>query len=200
MQHVPPAQDTLPSSRTLLRSTLVAMAIAATLLVTVVLPAEYAVDPLGTGRVLGLTEMGQIKMELAQEARETAAVERALAAGEADPRLAADAAQKWRDSMTVTLAPGKGIELKLSMRKDQKAAYQWQADTAEVTYNLHGEPPNPPKGFSHSYKRGMSRGEQGEVVAAFDGIHGWFWRNRSEGAVRITLRTRGEYQELKQIM
>ena len=101
--------------------------------------------------------------------------------------------------MSVTLAPGGSIELKLSMRKDQKATYEWRADSAEVYYNLHGEPPNPPKGFSHGYAKGTSRGEQGAVVAAFDGIHGWFWRNRSEQTVHITLKTSGEYQELKQI-
>jgi hypothetical protein len=201
MQQVNHMPDTLPSSRTLARSTLIAMAVAGALLVTVVLPAEYGVDPTGVGRVLGLTEMGQIKMELVREAEETAAVEAALAAGKPDPRLAAAAEQqkKWRDSMTVTLEPGKGVELKLSMTKDQKATYEWRADSAEVSYNAHGEPPNPPKGFSHSYGRGASKGEQGELVAAFDGIHGWFWRNRSERPVRITLKTAGQYQELKRM-
>jgi threonine/homoserine efflux transporter RhtA len=51
----------LPSSQTLLRSTLIALAVAGTLLVTVVLPAESAIDPTGMGRVmLGLTQMGQM--------------------------------------------------------------------------------------------------------------------------------------------
>ena len=39
------------------------------LLVTVVLlPAEYGVDPTRVGSLLGLTEMGRIKMKLAEEA------------------------------------------------------------------------------------------------------------------------------------
>lgn len=193
--------DILPTSRTLVRSTLIAVAVAAVLLVTVVLPAEYGVDPMGVGRVLGLTQMGQIKMQLAREAEEGAALEATLATGKPDPRLAAAEGQpkQWRDSMTVTLAPGEGVELKLSMTKDQKATYEWRADSADVGYNAHGEPPNPPKGFSHSYGRGMSRGEQGELVAAFDGSHGWFWRNSSEKPVRITLSTSGQYQELKRM-
>lgn len=194
--HVP---DTIPSARTLVRSTLIALSVAAALLVSVVMPAEYGIDPLGTGRMLGLTEMGTIKMALIAEEKETAAVEAALAAGQPDPRLAATAAPKWRDSMTVTLAPNAGVELKLEMTKNQKATYEWRADSADLNYNLHGEPPNPPKGFSHSYGRGASRGEQGEVVAAFDGVHGWYWRNRSTGVVRLTLRTSGEYQELKRM-
>ncbi|HEU0076657.1 MAG TPA: hypothetical protein VFQ76_03350, partial [Longimicrobiaceae bacterium] len=55
-----PPKNELPSSRALLRSTAIAAATAAVLLVTVVLPAEYGVDPTGVGRVLGLTEMGEI--------------------------------------------------------------------------------------------------------------------------------------------
>ncbi|MEQ1691791.1 MAG: transmembrane anchor protein [Gemmatimonas sp.] len=202
MPHVTDAPDVQPSSRTLLRSTLVAFVVAGTLLATVVLPAEYGVDPTGIGRVLGLTEMGRIKMALAREAVEADAAEKAAGSGAPDPRTAAIAsvaAPGWRDSMTVTLAPGKGIELKLAMRAEQRATYEWRASSPEVTYNAHGEPPNPPKGFSHSYARGISDGEQGDMVAAFDGMHGWFWRNRSAGTVTITLKTRGEYQELREM-
>lgn len=165
--HVP---DALPSSRTLARSAVLAIAVAGVLLVSVVLPAEYGIDPLGTGRMLGLTEMGTIKMALIAEEKETAAVEAALVAGQPDPRLAATAAPKWRDSMTVTLAPNAGVELKLEMRKNQKALYEWRADSADLNFNLHGEPPNPPKGFSHSYGRGASlvgSGVTSVALAAF---------------------------------
>jgi len=202
MHQITPAPDMLPSSRTLLRSTFAALVVAATLLVTVVLPAEYAVDPTGIGRVLGLTEMGRIKMALARETQEALAVEQALVPGAADPRgvlHVVTPGAEWRDSMTVTLAPGKGIELKLAMRANQRATYAWRASSPDVTYNAHGEPPNAPKGFSHSYARGISGGEQGDLVAAFDGLHGWFWRNRSDGIVTITLTTRGEYQDLREI-
>ena len=47
----------LPSTGRLLRSTAIAAAVAAGLLVTVVLPAEYAIDPTGVGRLLGLTQI-----------------------------------------------------------------------------------------------------------------------------------------------
>lgn len=192
----------LPSTRALMRSTLVAVMIAGVLLVGVVLPAEYGVDPVGIGRVLGLTEMGRIKMELAREADGTDAVASSIVSDGSGARVAAvgdDSGPAWRDSVTVALAPGKGIEVKLLMTKGQQAVYLWRADSADVSYNAHGEPPNPPKGFAHGYGRGVSRGASGDLVAAFDGIHGWFWRNRSEHTVRITLLTRGEYQELQEI-
>ena len=63
-----PSRAELPSTARLLRSTAIAACIAAALLVTVVLPAEYNIDPTGIGRVLGLTEMGEIKTQLAREA------------------------------------------------------------------------------------------------------------------------------------
>ena len=65
-----PAPEELPSSAQLLRSTIIAFIAAIVILVTVVLPAEYAIDPTGAGRVLGLTEMGEIKESLAKEADE----------------------------------------------------------------------------------------------------------------------------------
>jgi hypothetical protein len=70
------------SPRRLLRSTLIALAVAALLLVTVVLPAEYGIDPTGVGRVLGLTRMGEIKTRLAREAAADAAADAAAAAAD----------------------------------------------------------------------------------------------------------------------
>jgi hypothetical protein len=49
-----PTRAELPTSAQLIRSTLIAAGIAAALLVTVVLPAEYGIDPTGAGRALGL--------------------------------------------------------------------------------------------------------------------------------------------------
>ena len=70
-----PNRAELPSSTQLLRSTVLAIVAAAVLLATVVLPSEYAVDPTGIGRVLGLTQMGEIKMQLAAENEKLAATE-----------------------------------------------------------------------------------------------------------------------------
>src|SRR5829696_8234738 len=63
-----PSRAELPTSGQLVRSTLLAAGVAAALLVTVILPAEYGIDPTGAGRALGLIEMGEIKKQLAEEA------------------------------------------------------------------------------------------------------------------------------------
>ena len=85
-----PSRDDLPSSESLLQATAIALLTAIVILVTVVLPAEYGIDPTRIGRVLGLTEMGEIKMQLAAEAEadrqdETAAAAALTPVPEASP-------------------------------------------------------------------------------------------------------------------
>lgn len=93
-----PAQGDLPSTRALVRSTLIALAVAAAVLLTVVLPAEYGVDPTRIGRALGLTQMGEIKVRLAREAAEDAAAD--AAAIEAAEAAAEDAAMPMASDST----------------------------------------------------------------------------------------------------
>ena len=49
----------------LIRSTLLAAGAAGAILVLFWLPAEYGIDPTGVGALTGLTEMGEIKQQLA---------------------------------------------------------------------------------------------------------------------------------------
>lgn len=58
-----PSDVMLPTSKQLIKSTGIAIAVAAVLLVGVVLPSEYGIDPIGTGKLLGLKEMGEIKTD-----------------------------------------------------------------------------------------------------------------------------------------
>jgi hypothetical protein len=201
-----------PSSAKLLRSTLVAAVTAAVILVTVVLPAEYGIDPIGIGGPLGLKRMGEIKVQLAGEAAADEAAtaraetERVEAEGhgtepvEAEPTGAgspAAAADAWRDEATVVLAPDEAVELKLVMKAGSVAEYSWTADGGTLNFNAHGDGGRQ----SIEYEKGRGApGGDGALTAAFDGHHGWFWRNRSGNAVTLTLRTRGDYSELKRTM
>jgi hypothetical protein len=84
----PEGRPELPSARQLVRSTLLALLVATVLLVTCILPAEYGVDPTGIGRMIGLTQMGETKRALAEEA---------AAAAEASEAAEAAAAEAERD-------------------------------------------------------------------------------------------------------
>ena len=83
-RHIPTSVE-LPSSQQLLKSTCTAIVTAAVLLVTVVLPSEYAIDPTGIGRALGLSEMGEIKTQLAAEAEADLAATPAAPAAKVEP-------------------------------------------------------------------------------------------------------------------
>ena len=216
-----PLRTELPSSRQLLRSTVIAAVSAVVLLTTVVQPAEYGIDPTGVGRVLRLTEMGEIKTRLAAEAAADAATSGTpaaltapMATANAQPAPATVAAPRptsatpvpaperqqttadWRHQMSFTLAPGVGTEVKLRMKEGEKAFYAWSVEGGVVNYDTHGDG----GGRSISYVKGRSVPEdQGELVAALTGNHGWFWRNRGQADVKITLRTRGAYSDIQRV-
>ena len=207
-----PTVNELPSTRKLLRSTVLAILVAAGLLVTVVMPSEYAIDPTGVGRTLGLTQMGELKIILAQEALADAAPPQA-SAPEPAPQIAAvkpevqpavqpvaksNLALK-KDQLTITLKPGEGKEIKLEVLKNRTVNYEWTTVGGPVNYDTHGEPSNGEKGYFHSYNKGKQvKSDKGEFTAIFDGTHGWFWRNRSNNDVTISLKTTGDYLSVKQ--
>jgi len=207
-----PTVNELPSTRKLVRSTVIALLTAVGLLVTVVMPSEYAVDPTGVGRALGLTQMGELKIILAQEALADVAPPQApapapapqvaqvqpIAKPVAQPAATPTSALKT-NQMSVTLKPGEGTEIKLEVLKGKTVSYEWTAAGGPVNYDTHGEPYNGEKGYFHSYTKGKQvKSDKGEFTAIFDGTHGWFWRNRSNNDVTIALKTNGDYLSVKQ--
>lgn len=205
-----PTADELPSSRQLVRSTILAAAVAGGILVTLVLPAEYAIDPLGLGRVLGLTQMGEIKVQLAEEAAQEGASNRAVplratsAAAEIESAASSTPVSKAAartDVLKIALAPGEGAEIKVTAVEGTRIGFSWTVEGGRVNYDAHGDPVDAPRGFYHGYGKGkQSSGEEGTLVAAFNGSHGWFWRNRSEKPVTVTLRTEGQYAAIKRVV
>ncbi len=200
-----PPQAELPSTSQLIKSTVLAVIVAAVILVTVVLPAEYAIDITGFGRLVGLQRMGEIKVSLAREAaadRAAETLEQSPAsqpapsnAGVPDPE---PASATVRHEKTFTLARDESTEIKLQMKEGATASYVWWTDGAPASFDLHADS----KALSinyHSYAKGSSARQEGVLEAAFDGSHGWHWRNRSPGPLTITLQTSGEYQDIKRI-
>ncbi|KZD06202.1 transmembrane anchor protein [Oceanibaculum pacificum] len=215
-----PSRDQLPTTRQLLRSTVIAIATAIVLLVTTVLPGEYGIDPTGIGRVLGLTEMGEIKEQLSREAEEDRLKESQPASAPASDKrsgligavlaelflakpvaASVQLAQAKVEEYTLTLKPGEGAEVKLEMRKGAKVAFEWKTAGGGVNYDTHGDPYDAPRDFYHGYGKGRaSPGETGVLEAAFDGHHGWFWRNRTGKDVTLILRVEGEFIALKRVV
>jgi len=202
----PTAAD-LPSSAQLLKSTVIAIITAIAILITIVLPAEYAIDPTGVGRMLQLTEMGEIKQQLAEEAEKDHQQEDQTApAGNTSGSLfnglfdmfigtaqAQSSTAAWTDEISYTLEPGQGIEVKLAMEEGAEVEFKWVAEGGKLNYDLHGDA----SGQETSYKKGRGvPGDEGVLKASFTGKHGWFWRNRNKQDVKVTLLVRGAYSEV----
>lgn len=187
-----PSMDDLPTSAQLLKSTAIAGASAVALLFTVVLPAEYGIDPTGIGNLIGLKQMGEIKTQLAEEAE---ADQQSNLLDLFSIAAYAQEAEVWTDEFTFTLTPGQGIEWKLAMEYGAEAEFTWFTDSGRVNFDLHGDG----NGNNISYEQGRgTQGETGIITAAFTGYHGWFWRNRDSKDVTVTVQLRGAYTELKQ--
>jgi hypothetical protein len=97
------------------------------------------------------------------------------------------------DSITFTLAPGDFVEYKYRMDKGAPMLYAWTA-SATVEYDFHTEPQNEPSSEAISFDFGAESTRTGSYVAPFDGMHGWYWKNPTDAAVTITLKSQGFYR------
>ena len=212
-----PKEIELPSSKQLLISTLATFIVASLLLITTVLPAEYGIDPTGTGKALGLTQMGEIKMQLAEEANQEkvatapispppAAIEKTATTiqedkiPESEAITSAQEAEKPNPtkSTSITLSPGEAAEVKVAMSKDQIVSYKWTIDKGHLNFDNHGDTDQIKY---HNYSKGKAvESDEGEIKAAFDGKHGWFWRNRSKETVTLNLEISGEFADLRRVL
>lgn len=216
-----PTQAELPSTRQLIKSTIIAIVAAIAILLTIVLPAEYGVDPTGIGRVLKLTEMGEIKKQLAAEAEadrkanppktpasnptgdKRSGLMNSLWALIVTPAAAEErivvAQASNRKEISFTLKPGQGTEYKITMVKGAKVQFTWTAKGGVVNYDMHGTPAKGGKESRYKADRGVP-GQTGELVARYDGKHGWFWRNRTRNPVTITLKVDGAFSKLEKMI
>jgi len=212
-----PSNLDIPSTGKLIKSTVLAAITAGALLVTVVLPAEYGIDPTGIGSAIGLKKMGEIKVSLAEEAAAERALEQAKKSAAAvdvqEVTVKPDQAEMnivskaesappvtnlLNHEMQVTLTPNEGTEIKVKMDKGKQVNYTWWTDGGRANFDIHGDSKELNIDY-HNYSKGSQQKSEGVLVAAFDGNHGWFWRNRTPETITVTLQTNGEYTNIKHI-
>lgn len=174
---LPPA----PSKAKLALATLAALAVAAVVLVTIVLPAEYDIDPLGTGEALGLSGLsGGGGVTPAIPVRSDGLI---------------DQSSEYRlDHRTFELGPGEFVEFKYRLEAGQAMVYAWEA-SYWVRSEMHAEQDGAAPGtaeFFEVVERGLYR--NGSYVAPFPGIHGWYWLNEGDRPVTVTLHAAGFFE------
>ncbi|MGE0362909.1 MAG: hypothetical protein AB7H93_14805 [Vicinamibacterales bacterium] len=181
-----------PSSAQLRRATLGAAAVAAALLVTVVLPAEYGIDPTGIGPVLGLYRPPAEAPAVGPESPDGAAPAAASGGG----AVFTSATPYRTDEMSITLAAGEGAEIKAEMAAGEHLVYSWTATGNGVDVDMHGEAAGG-QGGDRSYQTGeFQTSGHGALVAPMAGNHGWFWQNLNDDPVTVTVKTAGFYRRL----
>ena len=167
---------TAPSVRKILLATAAAAVAAAVILITAVLPAEYGIDPLGTGQLLGLTD---------------------LAGGATSGAISRQDVAYKTNTASFELGPYEFVEFKYRLEQGATMVYSWTA-TGPVIYDLHSEPDGAPEGYAESFDKAQGPAAHGSYTAPFSGIHGWFWENPGTKLVTITLTTAGFYSSAQE--
>jgi hypothetical protein len=204
-----------PSRKRIATACVIALLVAAVLLVTAVLPAEYGIDIIGTGKALHLMDLAKADAKPTEKPAEAVPLKTGEAPATIVPILepAADggapsvkgafiAQQKIYkiDSREMKLAPGEGMEIKYNMKKGAGLIYSWTASD-KLLFEFHGEPNVKPAGkegtdYYETYDIDNQVGKEqahGTFIAPTSGIHGWFWENKTSNPVTIKLVSAGFY-------
>ena len=168
------------SASALVRITVAALVSALLALVLFVLPAEFDTDPTGVGELLGIKGM----------------------AGYSVGALSLQQEPHAQDAREFELGPFESVEYKYALAAGQSLVFAWQARTlndapSEVVYDFHSEEAGTDPEDAVSFDVGRNSESQGNFVAPFTGIHGWYWEHRGSELVTVRLSSSGFYNVAK---
>ncbi len=167
------------SARRLIFSSLASLLFAILFFIFAVLPAEFNIDPTGLGKKLGLTALAKTAPARAH-AKITPILNKQSAA--------------WQDIVLITIPAQTGLEYKFKLNKDENLHFSWQTQDRQTLYfDFHGDPEGDTSGYFKRYKEQTASQLQGDLIAPFTGKHGWYWKNNSQNAITIILKSSGNY-------
>ncbi|OFW17072.1 MAG: hypothetical protein A3F70_17360 [Acidobacteria bacterium RIFCSPLOWO2_12_FULL_67_14] len=163
-----------------------ALLVAGLVLVMFVLPAEFGVDPLGTGARAGLLELGATGQQVA-------ALEQAAAGAGGQAAIVAPQDRAFNtETVEFTVGPRQSLEYKYRLDKGEALLYSWKA-SGPVNVEFHAEPDGAPRGYAQTYEKSQGSQAAGTLTAPFSGIHGWYWENIGSEEITVTLTSSGFY-------
>jgi hypothetical protein len=163
-----------------------ALLAAGLILVMFILPAEFGVDPLGTGARVGLLDLGATGQQVK-------ALEQAAARGAGQAVIVVPQPGGFNtETVEFKVAAREGMEYKYRLDKGEALLYSWKA-TGPVNVEFHAEPDGAPRGYAQSYEKSRGSAASGTLTAPFPGIHGWFWENLGNQEITVTLTSSGFY-------
>lgn len=168
----------IQSLKTLLISMACAVLLAIFILVAVVGPAEYGIDPTGLGNAMGLTVLAKPTKQL-----DTKTVISCPSGKQAD----------WLDIVVITVPAESGLEYKFHVKENAELAYEWATNGSKLYFDFHGEPSADTSGYFKSFREATENQSNGVLKAPFTGSHGWYWENKTQSPVQVTLKTKGQY-------
>ncbi|WP_114326780.1 hypothetical protein [Candidatus Colwellia aromaticivorans] len=163
---------------TLFKYTLFSIIFAVITLVTIILPAEYNIDPTGVGHALGLTVFNSVE---AKKAPITSSQKKA----EKNKGVA--------ETIDIMVPAHSGVEYKFTMLQHKKLSYLWLTNGTALYFDLHGEPEGDTTGYFESYAIATVNRMEGSFTTPFPGVHGWYWKNTSDTPVTVQLTVKGDY-------
>jgi hypothetical protein len=174
------------------RATCQAFGVACLILLVVILPAEYGIDPTGIGGAVGLYR----EPDAAIEPLPTSSAGGETTPGAGAGSLFTSPTPYRTDEMSITLAAGEGAEIKAQMAGGERLVYSWTATGNGVDVDMHGEAADK-TGGDRSYQTGeFQTAGHGAFEAPMAGNHGWFWQNLNDDPVTVTVKTAGFYARL----
>ncbi|WP_397421070.1 hypothetical protein [Phenylobacterium sp.] len=182
----------MPRGRLIL-AILGALVLAVLIVLGAILPVEFNRDPLGVGKLSGLSRLWAPDETVVDPASEGAARAR-----EYDLPFRTDVVEIPLGDFLAG-ADQSELEYKVRMQKDATLIYSWEvvgtAEPRDFRYDQHGHTtpaPGQPMTVA-TYKQAFGLRQQGALTAPFDGIQGWQFSNSSERPVVVRLRLSGFY-------
>ena len=198
MSTAPVAPPVAPSRRTIAKATIAALIVAIVILFAAVLPAEYGIDVLGTGRLLGLNNL--YRAGTSAPAADTAgnpAPASAASLNAGSTSITQDV-PFHEQTLELVLGPLQYIEHKYKLNKGASMIYSWSA-SAPIMYDLHTEPEGKPPEASESFDMGKGATRNGSYTAPYNGLHGWYFENLSDkDSVKLTIKAVGFFDSYRQ--
>lgn len=110
-------------------------------------------------------------------------------------------AARWRsDTISIPLPAGRELEYKIDVKKGSALTYAISygalREPAKVVSEFHGHTAKRADGVGDLmfYSKTDGTAQHGQLVAPWDGIHGWYLKNSSDQDIAVRLELAGFYE------
>jgi len=203
------SQLNLTSSQ-IIKATVIALATSLILTVVAVLPAEYGKDYSGLGKALGFSRLYQSD-DLSNETAVVTQTFKELTLNnvgsapdipkpiEGNNPAPAKQYESRKDNISITIPAGKGLEYKIAVLKYGQVKYAWKTNQGVLFLDMHGDVKSSEAKsvYFESYNVANSNNMAGSFLAPYEGKHGWYFKNKSNKDIKVTINLTGEYQLIK---